>query len=82
MPRCSKKLREGWKVFGSPFLRLNHCKQRFTLGWHRKFGVETVDGIGSTEALHIYVSARPGEVNFTNRRSVHLAYSIPREELA
>lgn len=30
--------------------------------WHRKFGVEVLDGIGSTEALHIYLSARPGEV--------------------
>jgi len=28
--------------------------------WHRKFGVEILDGIGSTEALHIYLSARPG----------------------
>jgi benzoate-CoA ligase family protein len=30
--------------------------------WHRKFGVEILDGIGSTEALHIYLSARPGKV--------------------
>jgi len=28
--------------------------------WHRKFGMEILDGIGSTEALHIYLSARPG----------------------
>lgn len=30
--------------------------------WKRKFGVEILDGIGSTEALHIYLSARPGNV--------------------
>jgi benzoate-CoA ligase family protein len=27
-----------------------------------RFGVEIIDGIGSTEALHIFVSNRPGEV--------------------
>jgi len=30
--------------------------------WQRKFGVEILDGIGSTEALHIYLSTRPGNV--------------------
>ncbi len=30
--------------------------------WQHKFGVEILDGIGSTEALHIYLSARPGKV--------------------
>jgi benzoate-CoA ligase family protein len=30
--------------------------------WQRIFGVEILDGIGSTEALHIYLSARPGNV--------------------
>jgi len=30
--------------------------------WHRKFGMEILDGIGSTEVLHIYLSARPGHV--------------------
>ncbi|GAA1791427.1 benzoate-CoA ligase family protein [Planosporangium flavigriseum] len=33
-------------------------QQRFT----RRFGVEIIDGIGSTEALHIFLSNRPGEV--------------------
>jgi len=28
----------------------------------RRFGVEIIDGIGSTEALHIFLSNRPGEV--------------------
>ena len=34
--------------------------QRFT----KHFGVEIVDGIGSTEMLHIYLSNRPGDVRY------------------
>jgi len=30
--------------------------------WKDRFGVEILDGIGSTEVLHIYLSARPGRV--------------------
>jgi benzoate-CoA ligase family protein len=30
--------------------------------WKARFGVEILDGIGSTEALHIYLSARAGKV--------------------
>ena len=30
--------------------------------WKQRFGVEILDGIGSTEVLHIYLSARPGQV--------------------
>jgi len=30
--------------------------------WKERFGVEILDGIGSTEALHIYLSARAGKV--------------------
>jgi benzoate-CoA ligase len=30
--------------------------------WKEKFGVEILDGIGSTEVLHIYISPRPGRV--------------------
>ena len=32
------------------------------LRWKERFGVEILDGIGSTEVLHIYISSRPGEV--------------------
>ncbi len=28
--------------------------------WHERFGFEILDGIGSTEVLHIYISNRPG----------------------
>jgi benzoate-CoA ligase family protein len=30
--------------------------------WKERFGVEILDGIGSTEVLHIYLSARAGQV--------------------
>jgi len=29
--------------------------------WRARFGIEILDGIGSTEILHIYISNRPGE---------------------
>jgi 4-hydroxybenzoate-CoA ligase len=30
--------------------------------WHRAFGVDILDGVGSTEMLHIFLSNRPGDV--------------------
>jgi len=30
--------------------------------WHDRFGLEILDGIGSTEILHIFISNRPGKV--------------------
>jgi 4-hydroxybenzoate-CoA ligase len=32
--------------------------------WHQKFGVDILDGIGSTEMLHIFVSNRPNDVAY------------------
>jgi 4-hydroxybenzoate-CoA ligase len=32
--------------------------------WRDKFSVDIIDGIGSTEMLHIYVSNRPGDVAY------------------
>ncbi|MCL6447296.1 MAG: benzoate-CoA ligase family protein [Armatimonadetes bacterium] len=32
------------------------------LRWKERYGVEILDGIGSTEVLHIYISSRSGEV--------------------
>jgi len=32
--------------------------------WTREFGCEILDGIGSTEMLHIFLSNRPGEVRY------------------
>ena len=30
--------------------------------WKKRFGIEILDGIGSTELLHIFISNRPGDV--------------------
>ena len=30
--------------------------------WQEKFHVDILDGIGSTEILHIFISNRPGEI--------------------
>jgi benzoate-CoA ligase len=32
--------------------------------WTKHFGVEILDGIGSTEMLHVFLSNRPGEVRY------------------
>jgi benzoate-CoA ligase family protein len=32
--------------------------------WHDRYGVDILDGIGSTEMLHIFLSNRPGEVKY------------------
>jgi 4-hydroxybenzoate-CoA ligase len=32
--------------------------------WKRRFGVDILDGVGSTEMLHIYVSNRPGDIRY------------------
>ncbi len=32
--------------------------------WHRRFGIDILDGIGSTEMLHIFISNRPGDVQY------------------
>jgi benzoate-CoA ligase len=32
--------------------------------WVRQFGIDILDGIGSTEMLHIFLSNRPGEVRY------------------
>ena len=32
--------------------------------WTERFGVEILDGLGSTEMLHIFLSNRPGEVRY------------------
>jgi benzoate-CoA ligase family protein len=44
--------------------------------WQRKFGVEILDGIGSTEALHIYLSARSGNVRAGSTGSVVPGYKL------
>ena len=39
--------------------------------WQEKFGAEIIDGLGSTEMLHIFLSNAPGEVHYgTSGRAV------------
>ena len=45
--------------------------------WKERFGVEILDGIGSTEVLHMYVSARAGQV-----RPGSTGQAVPGYELA
>jgi acyl-coenzyme A synthetase/AMP-(fatty) acid ligase len=45
--------------------------------WKERFGVEILDGIGSTEALHIYLSARAGTI-----RPGSTGQAVPGYELA
>lgn len=45
--------------------------------WKEHFGVEILDGIGSTEVLHIYLSARAGHV-----RAGSTGQAVPGYELA
>ncbi|MEM1198129.1 MAG: benzoate-CoA ligase family protein [Pseudomonadota bacterium] len=51
--------------------RLRHCisagealPEDVAQGWKAKFGVEILDGIGSTELLHIFLSNRPDELRY------------------
>jgi 4-hydroxybenzoate-CoA ligase len=40
-------------------------------GWAKRFGVDIIDGVGSTEMLHIYLSNAPGDVAYgTSGRAV------------
>ncbi len=51
--------------------RLRHCisageplPEDIGRRWQRRFGLDILDGIGSTEMLHIFISNRPGEVQY------------------
>ena len=46
------------------------------LRWQERFGVEILDGIGSTEALHIYMSSRPGHVKPGSSGQVVPGYEV------
>jgi 4-hydroxybenzoate-CoA ligase len=54
---------------GSPRLRMcvsagEALPEPIGTAWTRRFGVEILDGVGSTEMLHIYVSNAPGDVRY------------------
>jgi 4-hydroxybenzoate-CoA ligase len=41
------------------------------LAWKERFGCDIIDGVGSTEMLHIYLSNRPGDIRYgTSGRAV------------
>ncbi len=44
--------------------------------WQRRFGCEIVDGLGSTEMLHIFLSNRPGNVRYGTTGSPLPGYAI------
>ena len=44
--------------------------------WKERFGVEILDGIGSTEALHIYISNRAGRVRPGSSGEVVAGYQV------
>ena len=44
--------------------------------WKERFGVEILDGIGSTEALHIYISNRSGRVRPGSSGEVVPGYAV------
>jgi benzoate-CoA ligase len=44
--------------------------------WTEHFGVEILDGIGSTEMLHIFLSNRPGEVRYGTTGKAVPGYDI------
>jgi benzoate-CoA ligase len=44
--------------------------------WKRHFGVDILDGIGSTEMLHIFLSNRPGDVYYGTTGSAVPGYQL------
>jgi benzoate-CoA ligase len=44
--------------------------------WLRHFGVDILDGIGSTEMLHIFLSNRPGNVSYGTTGSAVPGYTL------
>ncbi len=44
--------------------------------WTEHFGIEILDGIGSTEMLHIFLSNRPGEVRYGTTGKAVPGYAI------
>ncbi len=44
--------------------------------WRQRFGVDILDGVGSTEMLHIYVSNRPGDIRYGTSGTAVKGYEI------
>jgi benzoate-CoA ligase len=64
-------------------LRLRRCvsagealPQDIGRRWSERFGVDILDGIGSTEMLHIFLSNRPGDVRYGTSGKAVPGYSL------
>lgn len=44
--------------------------------WHQIWGVDIIDGVGSTEMLHIFLSNRPGDVEYGTSGTAVPGYDI------
>ena len=47
---------------GSRSRPAKRCRRRSTSDSRQRFGIDILDGIGSTEALHMFISNRPGAI--------------------
>lgn len=63
--------------------RLRHCisagealPEDIAKRWLERFGVEILDGVGSTEMLHIFVSNTPGDVRYGRSGKAVSGYEI------
>jgi benzoate-CoA ligase len=50
--------------------------EKVGVAWRQRMGVDIVDGIGSTELLHIFVSNRPGDVRHGTTGRAVPGYSV------
>jgi benzoate-CoA ligase len=50
--------------------------EQIGLAWRERTGVDIIDGIGSTELLHIFVSNRPGAVRYGTTGKVVPGYRV------
>ena len=44
--------------------RAKHCRKLVGQSWKQRFGVDILDGVGSTELLHIFLSNAPGDIKY------------------
>jgi len=61
-PKCTR-------AAGSQRLRLctsagEALPEHLGLAWKERFGVDIIDGVGSTEMLHIFLANRPGDIRY------------------
>ena len=63
-PCCTRRRRpaaRAWAACGCASRPARPCPGTCSCSWRERFGVEILDGIGSTEILHIFISNRPGQ---------------------